>query len=750
MSGLRSLDDGFIPPILELSRLDRKLLVPNRDALVMTRRLAAEEGIFAGVSSGAVIHTCMRVAAKMTRGTIVGIVCDGGWKYLSSGLWTDDLDEVEDTPRPRALLVDAAEDPVGHGARNSSITRSPISPTSAAGWSRARTARRRRVFRAANSEGSPFMYVMDPREQMRIMEEIDEAGQDLLAIYHSHTRSAAYPSRTDVELAFFPGHALPDRLDRRSRGARDPGVPTEPHRPRGRADPRGAGGDPVRRGAGLAAVRDRRVPRAGGRRAAGCGGSDATVTETVTTGIESVVSAAPAPPTTATAPSAALGADDLPPEDAVAGVRPASPVTLATASALVDKLYAEGDPNKPAGISRFEDAGYAGAIVRDQPGRDTSAGLALLRSYAIALRDEAAARREVAAGVDEVRRTTPATITDVAGRRGARRARPARRHRPGRHARDDRCSSPSPPARTSTACRASARAMPPMPQDEIVGAARDLYERVTAAPCDRLGRDFLGLLARAPLGLGGLLGAPAPRPGPRSAAGSAFLRVRRLGLGASSATGSAAASAGASSAAGSAFLRVRRLGLGASSATGSAGASAGASSAAGSAFLRVRRLGLGASSATGSAAASAGAASASAGVERRRTRRRAGAGLLVGRGLRRRGLPRPAPRRRGPAPRARRAWRRPRPRVPTRDGDGDGGRGPPSSSARRPRPRPRPRPARPSRRGAPARGPPPSARGRPRRRGAGGAGCCAPAARPGPSRWPRRARGARPRPPGRA
>ena len=82
VSGLRSLEDGFIPPILDLSRLDRKLLVPNRDAIVMTRRLASEEGIFAG---------------KMTRGTIVGIVCDGGWKYLSSGLWTADLDEVEDT-----------------------------------------------------------------------------------------------------------------------------------------------------------------------------------------------------------------------------------------------------------------------------------------------------------------------------------------------------------------------------------------------------------------------------------------------------------------------------------------------------------------------------------------------------------------------------------------------------------------------------------------------------------------------------
>jgi proteasome lid subunit RPN8/RPN11 len=61
-----------------------------------------------------------------------------------------------------------------------------------------------RVIRAANAEGSPFMYVMDPREQMRIMDEIDDSGYELLAIYHSHTRSAAYPSRTDVELAFFP------------------------------------------------------------------------------------------------------------------------------------------------------------------------------------------------------------------------------------------------------------------------------------------------------------------------------------------------------------------------------------------------------------------------------------------------------------------------------------------------------------------------------------------------------------------
>ena len=59
------------------------------------------------------------------------------------------------------------------------------------------------VLPATNAEGTPFMYVMDPREQMELMERIEDAGEDLLAIYHSHTRSAAYPSKTDVELAFF-------------------------------------------------------------------------------------------------------------------------------------------------------------------------------------------------------------------------------------------------------------------------------------------------------------------------------------------------------------------------------------------------------------------------------------------------------------------------------------------------------------------------------------------------------------------
>ena len=96
VSGLRSLDDGFVPPILDLSRLDRKTLVSNVDSILMTRRLAEEEGVFAGISSGAVMHICARLARRMERGTIVGIICDGGWKYLSAGIWTEDVEAVED------------------------------------------------------------------------------------------------------------------------------------------------------------------------------------------------------------------------------------------------------------------------------------------------------------------------------------------------------------------------------------------------------------------------------------------------------------------------------------------------------------------------------------------------------------------------------------------------------------------------------------------------------------------------------
>ena len=95
VQGLRSLDDGFIPPIIDLALLDRKIFVTNADAIVWTRKLLDEEGIFAGVSSGAIARVAVRIVGELDEGNVVFIVADDGWKYLSSGLYTRPLEEIE-------------------------------------------------------------------------------------------------------------------------------------------------------------------------------------------------------------------------------------------------------------------------------------------------------------------------------------------------------------------------------------------------------------------------------------------------------------------------------------------------------------------------------------------------------------------------------------------------------------------------------------------------------------------------------
>jgi [CysO sulfur-carrier protein]-thiocarboxylate-dependent cysteine synthase len=92
--GRRPLDDGFIAPIVDLTLLDRKFFVSNREAIAWTRRLLDEEGIFAGVSSGASASIAVRVARDLDRGNVVFVVSDDGWRYLSSGLYTRPLEEV--------------------------------------------------------------------------------------------------------------------------------------------------------------------------------------------------------------------------------------------------------------------------------------------------------------------------------------------------------------------------------------------------------------------------------------------------------------------------------------------------------------------------------------------------------------------------------------------------------------------------------------------------------------------------------
>jgi [CysO sulfur-carrier protein]-thiocarboxylate-dependent cysteine synthase len=95
VQGLRSLDDGFIPPIIDLSILDRKIMVSNRDAIVWTKKLLEEEGVFAGVSSGAIAAIAVRIAAELDGGNVVFLIPDDGWKYLSSGVYTKPIEEIE-------------------------------------------------------------------------------------------------------------------------------------------------------------------------------------------------------------------------------------------------------------------------------------------------------------------------------------------------------------------------------------------------------------------------------------------------------------------------------------------------------------------------------------------------------------------------------------------------------------------------------------------------------------------------------
>jgi len=99
VEGLRNLDEGYIPPIFEnwhgIDVLDRKRVVRPRESIEMTRRLVRECGIFAGISSGASLAGAVKVAGEIEEGTIVFIVCDGGWKYLSTGAYTEDLDAAE-------------------------------------------------------------------------------------------------------------------------------------------------------------------------------------------------------------------------------------------------------------------------------------------------------------------------------------------------------------------------------------------------------------------------------------------------------------------------------------------------------------------------------------------------------------------------------------------------------------------------------------------------------------------------------
>jgi cysteine synthase B len=98
--GLRSLEDGYVPPILDVTKLDRKILVSNEESVTGLRRLLDAEGVFGGVSSGAVAHVARKLAGELDEGVVVCILADGGWKYLSADFW-----EAEDVAQSMEKTV---------------------------------------------------------------------------------------------------------------------------------------------------------------------------------------------------------------------------------------------------------------------------------------------------------------------------------------------------------------------------------------------------------------------------------------------------------------------------------------------------------------------------------------------------------------------------------------------------------------------------------------------------------------------
>jgi hypothetical protein len=214
--------------------------------------------------------------------------------------------------------------------------------------------------------------------------------------------------------------------------------------------------------------------------AAGCGGS--TVTQTVTTDRLPGTTAptATTAPTVPTAPSGALE-DRLPPEDALAGLRPGRIQELPTAQTVVDALYQAGDPARDAAERRLSQAGYEDGVLRDQAGEDPASGPALLRTYVIRLRDDAAARTEVDDAVDEVEATStaPASAVDVSEIPDARALR-VELSQGGVSGGVVFVTFPAGPY--VHGLQVVSRSGAALPEEELVAAARELYARVGATP----------------------------------------------------------------------------------------------------------------------------------------------------------------------------------------------------------------------------------------------------------------------------
>ena len=188
--GLRSLADGYVPPILDVTKLDRKMLVSNEESVRGVRALLDLEGIFAGVSCGAAVHVARKIAEEMDEGVIVTILTDAGWKYISADFW-----EASDED-----LAESMESTSGGSPRRGSLgTRRARECGAAERGLRARPVRGRRgrgVRPGPQRVPSPYHFELeiDPFVWADLN---DRDGAQ--AVFHSHVSSPPRPSRTDVQ-----------------------------------------------------------------------------------------------------------------------------------------------------------------------------------------------------------------------------------------------------------------------------------------------------------------------------------------------------------------------------------------------------------------------------------------------------------------------------------------------------------------------------------------------------------------------
>jgi proteasome lid subunit RPN8/RPN11 len=214
---------SIVPAIYDPSVHQGTVRVKTESAYAMARQLARQEGLLVGQSSGAAVLAALAVARGLDEGVIVAVGPDGGDRYLSTALWNDPAEQRPADLLPGVMRIagaDSAEDMTvvtrisASDAPGIILSEEQIAgmvaqarrelPHECCGLLAGVAGRVERVFLGTNVDHSPFTYYMEPKEVLKATMEIEAAGQELLAIYHSHTHTPAYPSATDVAKAHYP------------------------------------------------------------------------------------------------------------------------------------------------------------------------------------------------------------------------------------------------------------------------------------------------------------------------------------------------------------------------------------------------------------------------------------------------------------------------------------------------------------------------------------------------------------------